>query len=161
LIRHVLRIDPGPVPPSRQTLVSPAEKSGWEIKFTPQAERWYLGLDDRAAEAIAAAFDELARFGPATRRPSVGSIRGSRHHNMKEARSFGGNLRALFAFDRNRRGIVLVGGDKTGDWKGWYKRTIPLANKLYDNHLQSGGKGGRAWPIDRPGPGTRSVDSGR
>lgn len=97
LFRHVLRIDPGPVPTSRRTRESRAEEPGWEIRFTPEAERWYLGLDDRAAESIAAAFDELARLGPAARRPSVGTIHGSRNHNMKEARSFGGNLRALLA----------------------------------------------------------------
>jgi hypothetical protein len=36
-------------------------------------------------------------------------IKGSRHHNMKELRSVGGQLRVLFAFDPHRRGILLVG----------------------------------------------------
>lgn len=30
---------------------------------------------------------------------------------MKELRSFGGHLRALFCFDPKRNAIVLVGGD--------------------------------------------------
>jgi len=41
---------------------------------------------------------------------------------MKELRSFGGYLRALFAFDPKRRAIVLLGGDKRGYWRGWYER---------------------------------------
>lgn len=63
------------------------------------------------------------------------SIKGSRHSNMKELRSFGGHLRALFAFDPKRQAIVLLGGDKTGDWTGWYERNIPLADDLYDDYL--------------------------
>jgi len=35
---------------------------------------------------------------------------------MKELRSFGGFLRALFAFDPKRRAIVLLGGNE--DWTG-------------------------------------------
>jgi hypothetical protein len=33
---------------------------------------------------------------------------------MKELRSAGRNIRILFAFDRDRRGILLIGGDKDG-----------------------------------------------
>ena len=58
---------------------------------------------------------------------------------MKELRSFGGNLRALFAFDPERRAIVLVGGDKAGDWAGWYERNIPIADDLYDEYLREEG----------------------
>jgi hypothetical protein len=110
--------------------------------FTAEARRWYKGLSPEDKARIAAAFDRLERRGPALRRPFVGAIRGSRHHNMKELRSTGGNLRALFAFDRNRHGIVLVGGDKTGQWHSWYERTIPTADRLYDRHLQRMGKEG-------------------
>lgn len=59
---------------------------------------------------------------------------------MKELRSFGGHLRALFAFDPRRRGIVLRGGDKTNDWIGWYKRNIPIADDLYDDYLHHEGR---------------------
>ncbi len=139
----------------------PVAERAWEIRFTPQAERWYMGLGDRQAEAIAAAFDELQRLGPATRRPAIGLVKGSRHHNMKEARSFAGNLRALLVFDPHRRAVVLLGGDKSGDWNGWYKRMVPLADKLYDKHLRSGGRGERSWPIQRTRPGGKSVGRDR
>lgn len=53
---------------------------------------------------------------------------------MKELRSVGGNLRALFAFDPRHQAIILLGGDKT-DWRGWYEQNIPRADDLYDDYL--------------------------
>jgi hypothetical protein len=41
----------------------------------------------------------------------------------------------LFAFDPLRQAAVLVGGDKGGD-KRWYKENVPLADKLFQQHLE-------------------------
>ena len=101
----------------------------WNIELT-------LGLSDDDAARIAAAIDELERQGPTLGRPFVDSIKGSQHHNMKELRSIGGHLRALFAFDPARTAIVLLGGDKTDDWTSWYDRNIPLADAIYHEHLK-------------------------
>ncbi|MDQ3676004.1 MAG: type II toxin-antitoxin system RelE/ParE family toxin [Actinomycetota bacterium] len=111
----------------------------WDVYFTAYAKQWILGLSDPDYEAIMAAVELLEERGPTLGRPAADRIEGSRHHNMKELRSFGGHLRALFAFDPKRRAIVLVGGDKTGDWSGWYERNIPIADQLYDDHLQHEG----------------------
>jgi hypothetical protein len=89
------------------------------------------------------ALDQLAERGPNLGRPGADRIKRSRHHNMKELRSFGGQLRALFAFDPRRTAIVLVGGDKTNNWEGWYRENIPKADRLYDDHLRRIGKEGR------------------
>ncbi len=118
----------------------PTSGQRWEIEFTAQAERWYKALSAEDSKRITAAINKLKRTGPNLGRPFVDSIKGSRHHNMKELRSSGGNLRALFAFDPRRRAVVLVGGDKTGDWSGWYKRNIPRADRRYDQYLRSMGK---------------------
>lgn len=40
----------------------------------------------------------------------------------------------LFAFDAERKAILLVGGDKSADWTGWYKRNIPVADDRFDEH---------------------------
>jgi hypothetical protein len=98
-----------------------------------------LGVTD--AHRIGAAIEHLREHGPSLGWPRAASISRSRHHNMKEPRSAGGHLRALFAFDPRRRAVILLGGDKTKDWKGWYVRNIPLADKLYERHLRSIGKG--------------------
>ncbi len=115
-------------------------RMAWDIELTAEAEAWFMALDDEDAARIAAAIDELERQGPALGRPFVDSITGSRHHNMKELRSIGRHLRALFAFDPTRTAIVLLGGDKTDDWTGWYERNIPLADAIYDEHLKQLGK---------------------
>jgi hypothetical protein len=109
----------------------------WNVYFTAVAEEWVLGLDDDNYTAMLAAIELLEVHGPSLGRPAVDRIEGSRHHNMKELRSFGGYLRALFAFDPKRRAIVLLGADKRGDWTGWYERNIPIADDLYDEHLRS------------------------
>jgi hypothetical protein len=130
----------------------------WEIEMTAQAEQWFMSLGPDEADRIAAAIDRLERDGPSLGRPFADSIKGSRHQNMKELRSVGGHLRALFAFDPQRRAIVLLGGDKSNDWRGWYERNIPAADRLYDKHLRSLGRG-EQWPTARTG--ARSASSGR
>jgi hypothetical protein len=130
----------------------------WQVELTPQVERWYMGLKTPDAERIAPSLDELERIGPALGRPFVDSVKGSRHHNMKELRSIGGNLRALFAFDPRRHAIVLVAGDKSRDWKGWYRRNIPVADRRYEEHVRDIGGGGECRGPSRGGP---SGDRGR
>jgi hypothetical protein len=55
---------------------------------------------------------------------------------MKELRTQnqGRPLRTLFAFDPRRCAILLVGGDKTGGDR-FYDRMVPVADRLYDEHL--------------------------
>lgn len=43
-------------------------------------------------------------------------------------------IRVLFAFDLEREAILLVGGDKSDDWKGWYEANIPVADDRFDDH---------------------------
>ncbi len=43
-------------------------------------------------------------------------------------------IRVLFAFDLARQALLLVGGDKSTDWDGWYKLNIPLADDRFDEH---------------------------
>jgi hypothetical protein len=57
---------------------------------------------------------------------------------MKELRpgSTGSSeVRILFAFDPVRRAVLLVAGDKSGNWRGWYDTAIPLADDRHDAHL--------------------------
>ena len=56
---------------------------------------------------------------------------------MRELRIPNGGkpLRVFDAFDPRRIAILLIGGDKTGDDR-FYERMIPIADRLYDEHLQ-------------------------
>ena len=61
----------------------------------------------------------------------------SRHARMRELRiqHEGRPYRVLYAFDRRRTAIMLIGGDKTGDNR-WYEEYVPLADAIYDRHLR-------------------------
>jgi hypothetical protein len=107
------------------------------VEFYPDCEVWADGLDQADAEALLAAVRVLRDQGPTLGRPLVDSVVGSRHANMKELRpgSTGRTeVRVLFAFDQRRRAILLLGGDKSGDWKGWYRQYIPVADDRFDEH---------------------------
>jgi hypothetical protein len=68
----------------------------------------------------------------------VDRVKGSDYHNMKELRpaSTGrSEIRILFAFDPRRHAILLVAGDKAGDWERWYDTNIPVADKRYAEHV--------------------------
>ncbi len=110
----------------------------WDIELTEDVETWLLyELDDHGRRQIVPAIDKLEEVGPTLGRPLVDRINASRHHNMKELRSIGGSVRVLFAFDPERKAILLVGGDKAGQWKRWYEESIPRADDLYDEHMEN------------------------
>lgn len=45
-------------------------------------------------------------------------------------------VRILFAFDPERRALLLVAGDKRGTWNAWYDRMVPVADDRFDRHLK-------------------------
>ena len=108
---------------------------------------WYEGLlqaDPLTAEQVAAALDLLEDYGPGLGRPLVDTLRDSRLPNLKELRpgSRGrSEVRLLFAFDPQRRAVVLVAGDKAGRWRDWYRESIRLAEVRY-----------AAWIAEEMGP---------
>ena len=92
----------------------------WEVEYTDQFGGWWEGLSVEQQEALDDRVMLLAEVGPGLGRPVVDTITGSRHANMKELRaSQGGALRVLFAFDPRRHAILLLGGDKSGQWNEW------------------------------------------
>ncbi len=101
-------------------------------------EGWLLALDEDSYAQVVAAIELLQQNGPSLGRPLVDTVKASRHKNMKELRpgsSGRSELRVLFAFDPNRQAIMLVAGDKAGNWKRWYKTSIPEADDLLDAHI--------------------------
>ncbi|MEK7270830.1 MAG: type II toxin-antitoxin system RelE/ParE family toxin [Planctomycetota bacterium] len=109
----------------------------WEVEFTNEFEKWWRTLAEDEQESLAASVTLLRHLGPFLSRPHADIVNGSRHSNMKELRTQhrGRPLRTFFAFDPRRCAILLIGGDKTGDDR-FYERMIPLADRLYDNHLE-------------------------
>jgi hypothetical protein len=94
--------------------------------------------DPASAKQVEVAVDTLVDEGPSLGRPLVDRIKGSEQHHLKELRpgSAGrSEIRILFAFDPVRRAVLLVAGDKAGNWNGWYDTNIPIAEKRYWDHI--------------------------
>jgi hypothetical protein len=107
----------------------------WEVEYTDEFGEWFDGLGEEDQEDVALAVEKLEERGPALPRPLADTVEGSRHSNMKELRPLGTNIRVLFVFDPRRMGILLIGGDKTDRWSEFYEEMIPVADDLYDEHL--------------------------
>ena len=62
----------------------------------------------------------------------------SAYPNMRElvVQHAGRPSRVLYAFDPRRVAILLIGGDKTEDDR-WYDVNVPLADRLYEEHLET------------------------
>ena len=107
----------------------------WEVEYTDEFGEWFDGIGEEAQEDVALAVEKLEERGPALPRPLADTVEGSRHSNMKELRPLGTNIRVLFAFDPRRMAILLIGGDKTDRWRKFYEEMVPVADDLYDEHL--------------------------
>jgi hypothetical protein len=109
----------------------------WSVKVTEEYAAWFTALikeDLGSAVQVAQAVAALREEGPALGRPLVDRIQGSRLHHLKELRpgSAGrSEIRVLFAFDPTRSALLLLGGDKAGNWQRWYRENILLAEQLY------------------------------
>lgn len=109
----------------------------WIIDRTEEIAEWIKNLDEDAKEAIFKSLLILQEIGPSLGRPYVDTIKESKHKNMKELRIQNRQrlFRILFAFDPGRKAILLIGGDKRGD-KLFYKKMIPIADTLFDEHMK-------------------------
>lgn len=112
----------------------------WEVVLLDDVVGWFTALPAPDAELVAAAIDLLEEHGPSLGRPLVDHVKASRHNNMKELRpgsSGRSEIRILFAFDPRRRAVLLIAGDKAGNWKRWYDRSVPIADNRYDEWLRT------------------------
>jgi hypothetical protein len=109
----------------------------WDVEYTDELELWWADLTEAEQESIDASVRLLEAKGPHLGFPHSSGVAGSRHSHMRELRiqHDGRPYRILYAFDPRRSAILLLGGDKTGD-KRWYDVHVPLADKLYDTHLE-------------------------
>jgi len=106
----------------------------WDVFVVNEVREWIDGLDDATHARVVQAIDALAENGPGLGRPLVDTIHGSAIANLKELRP--GTVRILFVFDPWRSSIMLVAGDKAGQWNAWYQEAIPLAEQRYEIYLK-------------------------
>ncbi|HEM6966043.1 TPA: type II toxin-antitoxin system RelE/ParE family toxin [Legionella pneumophila] len=111
----------------------------WLIETTDTFDVWFDALDDIDKANVLASMIVLREKGPMLSRPYADTVKGSCHSNMKELRiqSKGDPIRAFFAFDPKRRGILLCAGNKTGNDKRFYEEMIPIADREFTVHLKN------------------------
>lgn len=114
----------------------------WRIIVVEPVLSWLheLRRTDRATlDQVSAAITAVESEGPSLGRPLVDTIKGSALANLKELRpgsAAASEVRLLFVFDPHRNAVFLVGGDKAGNWSGWYKTAVPAAEEAYAEHLK-------------------------
>lgn len=112
----------------------------WPVKVTEEYAEWFRTLlkeDLESAAQVAQAVGALRQEGPTLGRPLVDRLKGSALHHLKELRPGSGGrseIRIIFAFDPSRSALLLLGGDKAGNWKQWYRTNIRRAERLYDEY---------------------------
>lgn len=114
--------------------------SNWEVLFHDAFIKEFELLDENLQDELFAHAKLLANYGPHLGRPTVDTLKGSSHFNMKEMRfSWRQEIwRVAFAFDPRRQAILLVGGNKCGvNQSRFYKRLIEVAEHRYQEHLQN------------------------
>ena len=108
----------------------------WEVEYTDEFEQWWNALSEDEQISLDASVRLLEERGPNLGFPHSSGIERSKHSHMRELRTQhqGRPYRTLYAFDPRRMAILLIGGDKTGDDR-WYEANVPVADRLYDEHL--------------------------
>lgn len=114
----------------------------WEVEYTDEFGAWWTTLDTGAQDSIDVVVRLLEQRGPQLPFPYSSGVNGSKHRHMRELRiqHAGGPVRVFYAFDPRRTAILLIGGNKTGDDR-FYERMIPIADRLYDDHLEELARG--------------------
>ncbi|MGY4497846.1 hypothetical protein ACVWYH_005148 [Bradyrhizobium sp. GM24.11] len=112
----------------------------WDVVFHDAFEAEFLAFEPSKQDSLLAVAKLLADYGPQLGRPYADTLKGSKHTNMKELcfEASNGGWRAAFAFDPERKAIVLGAGDKSGGGqKRFYKRLLAKADSRFSAHLES------------------------
>ena len=110
----------------------------WTIEFFEDFLPEYETFSKPVKLELLANLTLLKKLGPQLGRPHVDTLKASNHANMKEIRfnADNGVWRVAFAFDTERKAILLVAGDKTGkSEKYFYKQLIRKADNRFNKHL--------------------------
>ena len=112
--------------------------SMWKVNVTDEYEEWYKALDKDSMSELYYLTELLKLNGPELSRPYADIIHGSKKiKNLKElrGRTSESGLRVSFFFDKERKAILLIGGDKKGvNEKKFYKDLIKQSEKIAEKY---------------------------
>lgn len=108
-----------------------------EVEYTDEFGAWWEELSEAEQESVAYTVGLLEARGATLGYPHSSWVAGSKHSHLRELRvqHQGRPIRVFYAFDPRRTAILLIAGDKTGIDR-FYERLIPIADRLYDGHLE-------------------------
>ena len=88
----------------------------WIVDFHPWFAAEFATFSEAVQDELLAKIELLEIYGPSLGRPHADTLNDSKHRNMKELRfnADDGVWRTAFAFEPERRAILLVAGDKSG-----------------------------------------------
>jgi len=112
----------------------------WKVIFHDDFVPEYGELPESVQDVLVASTKILREKGPLLGRPQVDTLKDSRHANMKELRFYadGRVWRVAFAFDPERKAILLVAGDKGGvAQRRFYSELILVADRRFDQRRAS------------------------
>ena len=109
----------------------------WTVEYTDEFEAWWVGLTEEEQIDIDAIVGLLEDRGPNLPYPHSSEVKGARYGSIRELRiqHKGKPYRIFYAFDPRRVVILLLGGKKAGGAR-WYEKYVPLAERIYEQHLK-------------------------
>lgn len=116
---------------------TPEMNKHWAVEFHDEFAAEVRQLRQGVREKLKAVATILSENGPLLGRPQADTLEGSRHANMKELRldAEGGAWRVAYAFDPERKAILLAGGDKSAVVKTrFYRDLLRIADQRFDQH---------------------------
>lgn len=108
----------------------------WNVEYTDEFGEWWDALGPEEQVSVAKTVGLLEIMGPNLSFPHSSAIQVSKVSRLRELRiqHQGEPYRVLYAFDPRKSAILLIGGNKKGNDR-WYEMFVPLAERLYQEHL--------------------------
>jgi hypothetical protein len=114
--------------------------SVWEIVTSESYDTWFQEQVEDDKVIIRSKVYLLGEYGPNLKRPYADKLKGSKRLvNLKElrAKTDAHVFRIAYIFDPERKGVLLIGGDKKGkNQKKFYKDLIREAEQIYAAYLE-------------------------
>jgi hypothetical protein len=106
-----------------------------EVVVTDEFRSWYEALSAEEQESMFRVVTLLELRGVSLAYPYSSAIESSRH-GLRELRvqHQGRPYRVLYAFDPDRKAVLLLGGDKGGNDR-FYEQAVPRADSLWERYL--------------------------
>jgi hypothetical protein len=114
--------------------------SFWEIITSESYDTWFQEQTEDDKAVIRSKAYLLSELGPNLGRPHADTLKGSKKlANLKELRAQTDDhvFRVAYIFDPERKGLLLIGGDKKGkNQRKFYKDLIREAEQIYAAYLE-------------------------